>query len=57
MCSTSEEVKKFVLDKFDKACPNGAKWCDGVNLDYIRFIEVRDLINSSRGDTCYCDRC
>jgi hypothetical protein len=56
MCPSSYNTKKYLLKKFKSL---SKLELDGVNLDYIYFIEQRwsNYKNTPFTDTCYCKRC
>ena len=56
MCPSSYNTKKYLLDKYNNI---SLLPLDGVNIDYIRFIEQAtwDYQSQPFEDTCYCKRC
>ena len=52
---SSDIVKQYLVEYYTKI--SKIEEIDGVNLDYIRFIEQYGDGIYAEGDTCYCQRC
>lgn len=54
LCPSRPVVRDFLKSMYNNV--SKIKGLNGINLDYIRFIEVNHAFNP-HGDTCYCDYC
>ena len=55
LCPNQPIVRDFLKKMYEKIID--IPEVDGINLDYIRYIEVNFRKYRPEGDTCYCDHC
>lgn len=55
LCPNNPIVRKFIKEMY--ANVSKIPGLDGINLDYIRYIEINMQKYDANSDTCYCDYC